>query len=288
MAESALPTASFLAEKLRAVVTLIHVIEKNPPSEVHGESHLRNVEEAQDYLNGISQKWFPKEIKVECHVHASEVDNVAESIVAHADEISHDLIVMTSHGKGKALHLLLGSIAQKVISSGSIPVLLTHPDAGGNVREFSCKSILVPLDLDPDHVEALTFVKGLAREFGASLHLVTVVPSYGKISGRMTVTSRMLPGTTSRMLEMSVEQAEETLDARLKTLSSEGFEASAHVLRGDPADMIAASARESKVDLIVLATHGKSGTKAFWSGSVANKVCSQCKVPLLLIPIRRT
>jgi nucleotide-binding universal stress UspA family protein len=89
------------------------------------------------------------------------------------------------------------------------------------------------------------------------------------------------------MLEMSVAEAKEALDARVSTLRDEGFEASAHVFRGDPADVIATSARESKVDMIILATHGKSGTKAFWSGSVANKVCSQCKVPLLLIPIRK-
>ena len=41
------------------------------------------------------------------------------------------------------------------------------------------------------------------------------------------------------------------------------------------------------VDLIILGTHGKSGMDAFWSGSVTNKVCSECKIPLLLVPVSK-
>lgn len=68
----------------------------------------------------------------------------------------------------------------------------------------------------------------------------------------------------------------------------EGFEASAHVLRGDPASVIVAAAVLAKIDLIVLGTHGKTGMDAFWSGSVAHRICSQSRIPLLLIPVGKS
>jgi len=287
MAESALPAAAFLAEKLHAMVTLVHVMEKNAPSEIHGQSHLTNAEEATTYLKDVSQRVFPEGLHVDCHVHSALVDNVAESIVAHSGELSHDLIIMSSHGRGRALHLFLGSIAQKVISLGAIPVLVTHPGEKEDVTPFSCKAILVPLDGDPEHTQALKVMKDLARLCGAILHLVIVIPGFGTLSGQMTVTSRYLPGTISTILEMSVQNAEEYLKAQLEDLKSQGIEASAHIQRGDPANVIVSFARQLHVDLITLATHGKSGMEAFWAGSVTHKVCNQCRIPLLLIPIER-
>jgi len=288
MAESALPAASFLADNLGAMVTLVHVIEKNAPKEIHGQPHLRNSEEAAEYLKDAALRAFPEKLHVDCHVHSAEVKNVAKSIVAHSGELSHDLIVMSSHGSGRAHHLFLGSIAQKVIALGKIPVLVTHPHEKGERREFFCKDILVPLDGNPEHAQALIVMKEMAKAFGATLHLVVVIPGFGTLSGQMNVTSRYLPGTISTILEMSVQNAEEYLSSQLEELKSQGIAATAHVERGDPAKVIVSFAYELDVGLITLATHGKSGMEAFWAGSVTHKVCSQCKIPLLLIPIHST
>ncbi|HAM53144.1 MAG TPA: hypothetical protein DCP92_21510 [Nitrospiraceae bacterium] len=285
MAEVALPVASLLSRKFNAIVTLFHVIERNVPHEVHGQPHLKKTEEATAYLRDIARRAFPDDVRVDFHVHTTEADNVAESIVDHATELDHDLIVMCSHGRGQALHLFLGSIAQKVISKGSLPVLITHPGTDGYLPDFSCKALLLPLDGEPDHEQSLPASKELARTCGAIIHLVMAVPSFGDLTGESTVTSRLLPGTTSKLLEMSVQNAEEYLQAQVDALRNQGFEASTHVLRGDPATVIDESAHAFQADLIVMATHGKSGMEAFWAGSVANKVCSRSKVPLLLIPL---
>lgn len=288
MAESALPAAAFLAEKLAARVTLMHVVEKNAPSEVHGQSHLKNAEEATAYLNELSQRGFPQGIQVDCHVHTAEVDNVAKSIVAHAEELKHDLVIMCSHGRGKAFHLFLGSIAQKVISMDTRPVLITRPDENGKPPAFSCRNILLPLDGDPDHAQALPVARELAGACDATLFLAMVVPHLTTLSGEMAATSRTLPGTTSKMLELALQEAEEYLQAQVEALRTQGAAASAHVLRGDPAKMIMEAALQARIDLIVLATHGKTGMEAFWAGSVAHKICSYRKIPLLLISIATT
>ncbi|MBK5276764.1 MAG: universal stress protein [Desulfuromonadales bacterium] len=288
MAEAALPVAVYLAQKLGARVTLMHVVEKNAPSEVHGQSHLKTATEANAYLKAVSERFFSAGLQIYFHVHETEVSDVAGSIVAHADELNHDLVVMCSHGRGKALHLFLGSIAQKVIGKDSRPVLIAHPDERGEAPDFSCRSILVPLDGDPGHAQALPVSRELAQACGATLLLAMVIPHLTNLAGDMAATGRMLPGTTSRMLEMASQEAEEYLASLLEALRVTGVAASAQILRGDPAKTIEKSAKDAKVDLIVLATHGKTGMEAFWSGSVAHKICGYRGVPLLLIPIERS
>lgn len=285
MAESALPAAAFLAKALQARVTLMHVVEKNAPSSVHGQTHLSSAQDATVYLDEISRRSFSQEIPVKCHVHTAEVENVAQSIVEHADELGHDLVIMCSHGRGRALHLFLGSIAQKVIAGDSRPVLITHPDENGEPLAFRCRNILVPLDGDPEHAQSLPASKELAEACKAALHLAMVIPRFTSLSGDMKVTGRMLPGTTSRLLDMAMQDAEVYSSALAKELCGQGIAADPHVLRGDPAKIIVAAANRAPIDLIVLATHGKSGMEAFWAGSVTNKICSQSKVPLLLIPV---
>ena len=288
MAESALPATAFLAQKLGARVTLMHVVEKNAPDAVHGQPHLKHARDAERYLHELAERSFPKGTRVDCHVHASQVEDVAGSIVAHAEELAHDLVVMCSHGRGAALHLFLGSIAQSVIARGSRPVLITHPDPEGKPPSFFCRHILVPLDDNPEHAKALPVCKELARACGATLHPTIVIPDLGTLSGQEAVASRMLPGTTSRLLELTTQDAERYFRDLEEGLRREGFQASAHVLRGDPASVIVEAAEQAKIDLIVLGTHGKTGMDAFWAGSVAHRICSQSRVPLLLIPVGKS
>ena len=285
LSEAALPAASFLAQKLGARVTLMHVVEKNPPDAVHGQPHLQRAADAEAYLKRIAASSFPASVRVDCHVHANGVEDVAGSIVAHADELAHDLVIMCSHGRGAALHLFLGSIAQSVIARGSRPVLITHPEPLGGGPAFACRHLLVPLDDDPEHAQALPVSKELARSCGATLHLAMVIPELSTLFGEKAVASRMLPGTTSRLLELTREDAERYFRELEAGLRREGFEASAHVLRGDPAGIIVEAAEQAKIDLIVLGTHGKTGMDAFWAGSVTHRICSQSRVPLLLIPV---
>lgn len=285
LAEAALPAARHMALKLDAQVTLFHVVEKDAPSQVHGQKHLTDFEEAQNYLQEVAQKWFRDIRQVECHVHETETELVSESIIAHAAELGHDLVIMCSHGRGKAFHLLFGSIAQKVIAGGTLPVLITHPDEQGEPPPFACSQLLVPLDTDPEHEKGLPVVKSVARLCNADLHLTTVIPTYESLPPDEKVTARTLPATASRMLDMEARDASEHLGGLVQALVSEGIHAFAHVLRGDPAETIARAAAEAKIDLIVLATHGRTGMAAFWTGSVAHGICSRSKCPLLLVPI---
>ncbi len=55
--------------------------------------------------------------------------------------------------------------------------------------------------------------------------------------------------------------------------------------RGDPANAIVATAKRLSADLVVMGTHGRTGTDAFWERSVAARVVSRIKAPLLMVPL---
>ena len=80
-----------------------------------------------------------------------------------------------------------------------------------------------------------------------------------------------------------VKAAEEYL-ARIKArLTKEGFDVETRVLTGRPAETITDFVRREKVDLVALATHGRSGISRWVFGSVADKLVRSLSVPVLLI-----
>jgi nucleotide-binding universal stress UspA family protein len=287
LAEAALPPAISLAHLLQAPVTLVHVIERHAPEEVHGERHLTDSDEARTYLEEVAAR-FPPDIHVESHVHTSEVSDVARSIVEHVGELDSDLIVMCTHGRGGLRSWLFGSIAQQVLSLGTSPVLLVQPDKSDITSPFKCRRLLIPLDGDPEHEQGLPVAASLAQVCQAALHLLMVIPTRDTLSGERASTARLLPSTMSALLDMTEQGAEEYLQRHVKQLQAAGLPVTASVRRGAPAVVIARTAQETETDLIVLGTHGKAGMDAFWSGSVTPQVFSRARLPLLLVRVHKS
>lgn len=285
LAEAALPVASFFATRSKARVTLVHVIEEDAPDTIHGEHHLRDVEEAEAYLKKISTEVFAAATHVDYHVHSDRVRDVAASITEHVGDFETDLVVMCSHGSGGLHDFLFGSIAQKVVASCRTPLLVVRPSADCNFAAFTCRRMIVPLDGNPEHERVLPVVARVAKACEAEVQLLAVVPTFSTLSGSWTVTSRSLPSTTSKLLEISEEEAAEYLQKLESGLEADGIAVSVNVLRGEAAGIISEQARQFNADLITLATHGKTGTDAFWSGSLTPKVSRHCATPILLVPV---
>jgi nucleotide-binding universal stress UspA family protein len=285
LAEVALPYVAFIAGKLHATVTLIHVIERNPPQTVHGAEHLTDAATAQKYLDEIARRAFPPDIRVETHVHTSEVSEVARSIVEHAGEFKPDLIVMCSHGSGGLRDFLVGSIAQQVISQGQTDVLLIPPGQSAQAHTFVCHKVLLPLDGNAEHEQGVQVALDFAALCFSALHLLTVVHTPGTLTGQRAAASRMLPAATAELLNLTEKSAQDYLRGKIVTLQPTGLNVTAEVARGDPSKIILNTAHRIEADLIVLGTHGKSGMDAFWQGSVAPKVIGQSDIPLLLVRV---
>ena len=287
LSEAVLPTAAHLAPKLNGIVMLVHVIERNAPKRVHGEPHLSEPAEAEAYLADVQRRFFPPEVPVERHVHATAIADVAQAIVDHAREFSSDVVLMSTHGRGGLRKLLFGTIAQQVVAH-KVPVLLVRPtESGSAAPPPSGKTVLAPVDTTELSQGALETATALARACGAPLKLLMVVPTLGTLSGVENPTRILLPTTTQAVLAFEKSDAEELLRKSLDRVQAQGVSASAEVRRGDPAEAIVAAARQLDVDFVVMGTHGKAGMDAFWSGSVAPKVSDRTHLPLLLVPAQQ-
>ena len=169
LSEASLTPAAILAEKFKAPVTLLHVIEQDAPSEVHADRHLTKPDEAMEYLEDIAKRAFPPKVKVKTHVHTAPVADVTRSIVEHiTTEFQTDLIVICTHGKSGIHDALFGNIAQQIAAQGKTPLLIVKPVS----PRFKLEKILMPLDPDSAHDYSFPFAESLAHAFKAELQLV--------------------------------------------------------------------------------------------------------------------
>ncbi len=286
LAEAALPAAASIARAFNSTVTLLHIIEKDAPEEIHKEHHLTNAKEAKAYLEETAGRAFPQKTRIRTHVHTAAVADVVNSIVHHAHkELQPDLIILCSHGRSGMHNLVSGSIAQQVVAQSTIPVLLVKPRRE-SFNQFNLRRILVPLDNESIHDASLPPTLELAKAFHAELDLICVVPTLGTLPGEKAATGSMLPSATAAYLNMEEERAQKHLQDHLDDLQKKSIQASAEIARGDPAVEITRQAETTLADLIVFGTHGNAGMEAFWRRSVTASVILRTETPTLLIPIQ--
>ncbi len=284
LSEAVLPMAGVLAEQNHALLILFHVIEQNPPETVHGERHLTSDQEASAYLSQVRQS-LPAGISVEQHVHTSAEKDVANSIVAHSQELRVDLIAMCAHGQSGLQKRIFGNIAQTVLNQGDVPVLLLSPEKEQKTETCTCQCILVPLDGNAVHEAGLDMAVEISQNCHARLHLVMVIPNISTLPGEEAASAVLLPTATNALLDMDCEQGEMYLAGLIGKLLDKQISITGEVQRGDPAKQIVRAAHEFQADIIVLGTHGKTAMDAFWSGSVTPKIATQTHLPLLLVPV---
>ncbi|MBI5878388.1 MAG: universal stress protein [Chloroflexi bacterium] len=280
LAEAVLADAQFLAARLNARLTLLHITEKNPPATIHGDRHLTATGEAEAYLRELAGRWPLPARATAWHVHEAGDQGVAAMIVDQALELGADLIVLSTHGSGVVLReKLLGSIAQHVVREGRVPVLLSRARKNGAAPR-ALAQIVLPLDGEAVHETAVPVAAALARAFGAAIHLIAVVPTSETLSGPEASTGAIMPNAMRAMLEFAQQGSADYLQKVRATLPAS---ATIEVARGDPAKGIIAAAERVHADLIVMATHGRMGLNAFWSASIAPKVLTGYAGSLLLL-----
>lgn len=282
LAESILPIVTTLARCLHTKVSLLHIIEENAPQTVHGYPHLTSAGDAERYIAGIAES-LGSDIEVEQHVHGTEEHDVALSVALHADELAADMIALCTHGRSGLKRAVSGSIAQQVLRRVKVPVVLARPDMRAPSK---LETLMIPLDSEGGGEVALPIATEIARECGATLHLVSVVPTVDTLTGDELAAARLLPNATAATLDTEAdEQVRPYLEQLVERLTSEGVRTQAHIHRGKTTTALLKEAAQNKADMIVIATHGRTGLGAIWIGSVAASLVSKVNQPLLLVRI---
>ncbi len=170
----------------------------------------------------------------------------ATEIVAVANEEKADLILLATHGFGGFRRFLLGSVAAKVLSDAAVPVLTSaHLQEGSGQQEI--KSVLLAVDVDQRAPLLMKAAAGVARQFGAKLHIVHASPDDGAGPGRFV-------DPTWR-----VEIAKRRDAALREDMAAAGVEATLQVVAGEVAKVVRQVAEECGADLVVLGRTTETG-----------------------------
>lgn len=146
------------------------------------------------------------------------------------------------------------------------------------------EKILVPLDGSTRAEKILPHVEAVAAP-SATIVLLQVVESSAAdfaLGADMMVTAQEMQ-VYWKALQAAEEAAVAYLAKKKKLWSRKKFKIKTIVKRGPAASVIVKTAKTEKVDLVAMASHGRSGLKRVFYGSVANGVLHQIERPLLLI-----
>ena len=142
------------------------------------------------------------------------------------------------------------------------------------------KIIAVPLDGSPLAECVIPHIEALAKSPNCEIQLITVIepveiPTRGKIA--------LSDDDLKQIHEEMEKDAHTYLDQISHRLSRSGIKSRPVILAGKPAESLIEYVHNNRIDLLVMATHGRSGlTKLFW-GSIAEKVIRSVNVPVLVV-----
>lgn len=180
-----------------------------------------------------------------------------KEIVAVAQEVNADLIVMGSHSRRTFWDVVLGSVTAKVVAEAPCPVMVVshRPPHSGTAPQ----RILVAMDFSAYAEAATRMALSLAQEGGHELAFV-VVPD-----------------------GISAGEAQQRLESRLEEARAKGLKVDVLVREGDKVKEICKAALDVEADIIVMGSHSESGVGEKILGSVTEGVTKCAPCPVLII-----
>jgi nucleotide-binding universal stress UspA family protein len=194
LAEQSLPCAMTLGRSLSAELVLLCAV--SVPSDVQEalekagltpDPLIEELEiEASEYLEAMSHLLSKSGLTFS---HAVLRQLAADAIVEYAEQADIRLIVMASHGYTGIARWTHGSVAERVLRSAPVPVLLVRvkeEPTHGLPEPRPCRRILVPLDGSKLAEQVLPTVIPIATALGCEVTLFRVPADYsaGKVTGR--------------------------------------------------------------------------------------------------------
>jgi nucleotide-binding universal stress UspA family protein len=239
--------------------------------------------EARAYLEGVAARLGERGVDARVAV---PLEEEADGILAEARRAGADLIAMATHGRGGLGRWLYGSVAQEVIASATLPVLLIRAwlPEGGAAPLAVAPRILVPLDGSAANEAALPVAEGLAADLGGALVLVRAVARPDLVFAPDALLAPLLQE------ELAEEQAiaERYLRDVAARLAAPGRPVEAVVRVGRPgldmaAAVIEAVGRECGAALVVMTSHRRAGLERLLLGSVADATLRHGTLPVILV-----
>jgi nucleotide-binding universal stress UspA family protein len=142
------------------------------------------------------------------------------------------------------------------------------------------RSILAPTDFSRHAEAAVRYACGLGERFGATLHLLHVLPDVIVPVGPDPSLIASVPPSYYAETEA---RSREALGRLIQPDWPRPAAVEAEVRWGDPVEAIVAYALQNAIDLIAIATHGRTGLSHVLLGSVAERIVREAPCPVLTI-----
>ncbi len=137
------------------------------------------------------------------------------------------------------------------------------------------KKILVAHDGSKASDKALKAGVEMALRFESSITVLSIVPEL--------YLTELNDVDRQRIMTALTDETQKALDKVRSTLSAKSIEAKTIMRQGQAAEKILETAKKMKVDLLVVGSHGRHGTKKFLLGSVSAKVVDYSTCPVLVV-----
>ncbi|HLJ36588.1 MAG TPA: universal stress protein [Ktedonobacteraceae bacterium] len=298
-AEQAIPVAARIAKATGGSIVLLQVIEQVTAYDMYSvrssfvspQEVEAAITKATDYLNSTTQKDELEGVGIQVEVLAGAV---APTICAFAESTSADMIVMSSHGYTGFKRWFLGSVADVVSRSATVPVLILREGELLPTDKFQNESslrALVMVDGSPLSEAVIEpvahLVAALAAPATGTLHFLRVVNfpvTFGQGKSQANFSMEFID---------QEEQAARTYLASLMEQLGKGSVAPLNLsltasvaASSDVAHTIveASESPENEYALLAMSTHGRSGWKRLVIGSVTQRVLHSTKLPMLIVP----
>ena len=277
--------ARHFAQLGEGTIYLLHVV---PTDELHllrkvyqpdksGGADISTAERvAREQLEAIAQEHFSDTN----HAILTQFNsNPAAGILEAQKEVGADLVVMSSHGRTGFAHLVLGSVAERVVREAVCPVL-TIRQGDEEVTTSAFQNILVPVDIADRSATALICARQIAAQHGGTVYPLHVVPTEDIYLQRDVYRLQEGEGTN---LVLAEKVAKERLAEVSQTyLEGVRYEPVVHV-SSDPARTFLEMEKEVGADLLVMATHGFTGLFHLLLGSLTEKMMREAGCPVLAL-----
>jgi nucleotide-binding universal stress UspA family protein len=284
IAEQVLGLAGSLARAGNSRLHLARVVRPPRGELVDQGRSLTDDEQEGDYLESVATRVRAAGVP---EVSTAQLvgDNVGEALEAHRREVGAGLTVLCTHGHGPLKRAWLGSVADALVRTSEAPVLLVRAgaasqDNSGDVRTaWPFRRVVIALD--GTHFSRQSF--GPATQLAGGPDTVFVLARILERSGGKG--SRFAPSADpDEPLARAKAVAEAKLGFEVQSFSSYGFGVESVVeFAPSVAEGILELARRRAADLIVVATHGRSGIPRMVLGSVADKVIRAADLPVLVV-----
>jgi len=194
---------------------------------------------------------------VETLVRQSQLPYAA--IVAAAEEIRADVIILGRSGRTALARLLMGSVTARVIGYSPVDVLVIPPEAS-----LGFARLLVASDGSSYSEAAWKAALTLAKRGESRLFAVSAAREEGEIIEAQGIIHRLLEAANQEGIP-------------LQGISPQGQQ---------PDDAIVQVALRNEVNLIIMGSHGRTGLPRLLMGSVTERVIGQAPCPVLVVKKR--